>query len=70
MRSAQTKCLNAHQGKMLGMARGIRAKMAFDIVTVELDRLDQQTGHTVAGILKTARQTQQTVSDTGDSLDI
>ena len=43
MRPAQTSCLNAHYGQMLGVARGIRAELAIDMVTLELDSLGPES---------------------------
>ena len=70
MRSAQTECSNPQHGKMLGMARCIRSEMAIDFVTLELDKLDNETSHTVARVLSNVQQAQKKATDDDDSLDI
>ena len=70
MRSAQTECSDPQNGKMLGTARCIRGELAIDLVTLELDELDEEAAHAVARLLSIVRRAQETATDNDDSIDI
>ncbi|RDL36343.1 Uncharacterized protein BP5553_05695 [Venustampulla echinocandica] len=69
MRPAQTQCSDPHYGQMLGVARCIRAELAIDFVTLELDRLDNEVSHVVARVLSEVQQAQKMATD-NNSVDI
>ncbi|KAK4185845.1 hypothetical protein QBC35DRAFT_502794 [Podospora australis] len=69
MRPAQTECADPHQGQITGVARCVRAEVAIDLVTLELDNLDDKAAEVVAQVLGKV-QKQQAAATEGDTLDI
>lgn len=51
-RPAQALCTDPHTGQILGVARGIRAELAVDFVTLELDRRDDEAAEAAAHLLR------------------
>ncbi|KAH6649117.1 acyl transferase domain-containing protein [Truncatella angustata] len=69
MRPAQTQCLDPQYGQIPGVARCIRAELAIDFVTFELDKLDSEASQAVAQVLGRVQRAQQAASE-NDSLDM
>ena len=69
MRPAQTECSDPQYGQMPGVVRCIRAELAIDFVTLELDKLDGEASHAVARVLGNVQQARKTATE-NDSLDI
>ncbi|KAI0124129.1 putative polyketide synthase [Xylariales sp. AK1849] len=69
MRPAQTQCSDPQYGQMPGVARCVRAELAIDFVTLELDKLDDEASQAVARVLGKVQQAQRAASE-NDSLDI
>ncbi|KAK5657863.1 hypothetical protein OQA88_2411 [Cercophora sp. LCS_1] len=68
-RSAQTQCLDPHHGQIVGAARCIRAEVAIDLVTLELDKVDGEAAQAVAEVLGKVRHEQRTATE-NDTLDV
>jgi NADPH:quinone reductase-like Zn-dependent oxidoreductase len=69
MRPAQIQCSDPQYGQMPGVARCVRAELAIDLVTLELDKLDGEATSIVARILRKVQEAQKAATDQ-DSLDI
>ncbi|ETS86321.1 hypothetical protein PFICI_00149 [Pestalotiopsis fici W106-1] len=69
MRSASTQCADPNYGQMLGVARCIRAELAIDFVTLELDHLDMEASQAVARVYTRVQQARKTAAETDDASD-
>ncbi|KAH8660627.1 putative polyketide synthase [Xylariales sp. PMI_506] len=69
MRPAQIQCSEPHYGQILGVARCIRAELAIDFITLELDGLGSADSHGVTQVLSRVRQARSAATE-NDSLDI
>lgn len=69
MRPAQTQCADPQHGQITGVARCVRAEVAVDLVTLELDNLDSEAAQAVARVLGKVRE-ERTVATDSDNLDI
>ncbi|KAK6827594.1 hypothetical protein PG987_010935 [Apiospora arundinis] len=69
MKPAQTQCSNPEYGQMTGVARCVRAELAMDLVTLELDQLDSDASGAVTRVLGKVQEARGQASE-ADSLDI
>ncbi|KAK8110195.1 Nonribosomal peptide synthetase 14 [Apiospora kogelbergensis] len=69
MKPAQTQCSNPEYGQMPGVARCVRAELAMDLVTLELDQLDSDASGAVSRVLGKVQEARGQASE-ADSLDI
>jgi NADPH:quinone reductase-like Zn-dependent oxidoreductase len=69
MRSAQTQCSDPQSGQMPGVVRCIRAELAIDFVTFELDNLNGEASQAIARVLSRVQQARRVATE-NDSLDI
>ena len=69
MRPAQTQCADPHQGQIAGVARCVRAEVAVDLVTFELDKLDGEAAQAVPQVLGKVQHEQSEATES-DTLDI
>jgi NADPH:quinone reductase-like Zn-dependent oxidoreductase len=70
MRPAQIQCSDPQYGQMPGVARCVRAELAIDLVTLELDRLDDTDAPSIVAQVLSKVQEAQRLAPEDASLDV